>query len=1071
MKEQKLVDQKIIEKKNKKVYSPMRTLFKLTVNIKNSKNNSIERRRRKSTSLIESSDNNNYQLNKIRRIRNINNNYNSSIFTKSKKDNSLIDNKDNYYNSNFSNSIYDENMNNEKKDYIEYNINFNKNSNENNNYDNYEHNYKKINTNEINNRKNIKDNYLNKKNNNFQNNEKKKNNNLKTKKNEIKNDKNNNNNNNNTNNNTNRTKNSLSNISYGPIENFPENVNTSSGVFNYKINKKYKKNSNYNIINNNNNNNNSNKKNQKNVPKNNIQVIEMPYTNSDANYINNFNYITKCNSPSNTNNPNNKMKYTNINKDSNNNHYVNETMQPQDYYLKRYNLGNTNNIISPNQNIIFNIKKQNIKKVNNILINAKEVPNNAIYSPKRGLARVHSQENVVNKDKDIEQINSITENRIIYKNRSVKDLIGYTYTRKNNIQKTRNNINNPNIKNINNDNNNNIIDNSVKNNRFIKYLSNSYYNNYNNNDYENRNKFFNSNKNLLTKKEDPNYFDEKKYDIKPDIYPEIKINLRNRKNRPKNNSVIIENNRYNINTSNLDINSDNNISNKYSSKNLYNMQNKYKSIDENIFYNNNKNINNSFLTNINTHKSVICQNANISITGNTFSDIDLISNKNLTYKIQDEKYLTVKDMYHILILEEKIKELYDALKSDKKENMNNFCFDLINYYFYYSINNYIKNAIIDVIETNNIVIYNNYTIFALIIIYDLIFDDKNYKNMKLLIKEMVKLIYSNVILIINHSKNRINNSEENFSILYHIINNIQNKYTHNKELYIADSEYLLMEQNNNLTFEEKIDYNINFIIRNIHTIINNMKNTKNYNNYYNLFKNLININFEEINKFYRDKILIVNVINSTLLCNKILNKNANSNSNIKITLPYFTVPSKKKYSLVISLDDTLIHFKTGSIKNNKGIAQLRPGLIEFFEMIRPYYEIIIFSNGNKKYSDLIINSIDDKKKNYIDHRLYRDHCVIISNDFVKDISRIGRPLDKIVIVDNIPQNYRLQKENGINIKSFYGDNPNDKILFCLSKVLINIAKNGGDVRNGIKKYTNEIINKISSNIYSNYYCK
>ena len=167
----------------------------------------------------------------------------------------------------------------------------------------------------------------------------------------------------------------------------------------------------------------------------------------------------------------------------------------------------------------------------------------------------------------------------------------------------------------------------------------------------------------------------------------------------------------------------------------------------------------------------------------------------------------------------------------------------------------------------------------------------------------------------------------------------------------------------------------------------------------------------------------------------------------------------------------MIHFKTGSIKNNKGIAQLRPGLIEFFEMIRPYYEIIIFSNGNKKYSDLIINSIDDKKKNYIDHRLYRDHCVIISNDFVKDISRIGRPLDKIVIVDNMPQNFRLQKENGINIKSFYGDNPNDKILFCLSKVLINIAKNGGDIRNGIKKYTNEIINKISSNIYSNYYCK
>ena len=179
---------------------------------------------------------------------------------------------------------------------------------------------------------------------------------------------------------------------------------------------------------------------------------------------------------------------------------------------------------------------------------------------------------------------------------------------------------------------------------------------------------------------------------------------------------------------------------------------------------------------------------------------------------------------------------------------------------------------------------------------------------------------------------------------------------------------------------------------------------------------------------------------------------------------------KKEFSLVISLDETLIHFKSGSIKNNKGVIQLRPGLMEFFEAIKPYYEIIIFSNGNKKYTDLIVNSIDEKKI-YIDYRLYREHCIIICNDFVKDISRIGRPINKIVIIDNIPQNYRLHKENGINIKSFYGDKSNDKILFSLNKILINISKLGGDVRDGIKKYWNEIISKISSNICNNYYTK
>ena len=96
--------------------------------------------------------------------------------------------------------------------------------------------------------------------------------------------------------------------------------------------------------------------------------------------------------------------------------------------------------------------------------------------------------------------------------------------------------------------------------------------------------------------------------------------------------------------------------------------------------------------------------------------------------------------------------------------------------------------------------------------------------------------------------------------------------------------------------------------------------------------------------------------------------------------------------------------------------------------------------------------------------------MIIDNDFVKDLSKIGRNIDKIIIVDNIAQNYRLQKENGINIKSFYGDDPNDRILYQLGKILIAIAQNGGDVRKGIKKYWNELIYKVCSNIFNNY-CK
>ena len=1003
MKDKKLADKNMLGKNKKEINSPMKTLFRLTVNIKKSKKNMFERRANQPSS--SNFSNNNNQLNKISSVKNIKeNNFNSSIFRNNNQYNYYVDIKDNNNNNNFNNTFYNDNLYNDNKSIYDNNI-----KNDNINYSN---NGKYINS--------------------------KKGKNIKQKKKELREEKVK----------TNKIKNILNNSNnkrnYNYIEDNPENIYSSTGFFNYKINDNKKKKSN--IINNDR----IDKmyEIQKNKSKNNIQEIQMPFKNSEANFINMNNF--KIN---NSINSNENKNYKKINREIYND-ISSETIQPEEFDLNRYNLVNKNNIISPNQNIIFNIKKQNIKKVNNILINTKDIPNNIIYSPKRGLTRVYSQESICNKDKDIdkdiEKINSITENRIIYKNKSLKDINGFTYTKKN-LKKTRNIIR-KNKK-------NSIDDKLPKNNYFNKYFSNSCCND--NFKIEEKNNFDNNNENLLTKRGE-DYFDEKKYDIEPDIYPEIKINLRNRSNKQINNSVILnENHRYNINNSMSSI-----YSNNY--KNYYNLYSKKKSnsIDENLV-GGHKNINSSFLSCGNINKSVICQNANISIINNNISDIDM-SKKTINYKMEKKSILSKNNFNILLILEEKIKDLADSLKSEKMEKICNYCFELINYVFAYSIDKYIEKIILDVIEVNNILIYNNYTIFSIIILYELTYDENTYNDIKILIKEIMKLIYSNIILIINHSKKIINKSEENISIIYHIIDNIQNKYIHNKELYLDDNEYLLMDQNTNLSFEEKLDYNVNFIIRNIHTIINNMKNSKNFQNFSELFKKLININFEEINNFYREKILRINIINSSFLCSKIFNKNYNFID--KIIPPYINSEFRKKYSLVISLDDTLIHFKTGSIKNNKGVIQLRPGLTEFFDIIKPYYEIIIFSSGNKKYTDLIINSIDDKKI-YIDYRLYRDHCIVINNDFVKDISRIGRPINKIIIVDNIPQNFRLHKDNGVNIKSFFGDNPNDRILFSLAKILVNIARNGGDVREGIKNNLNDIINKISSNIYNNYYCK
>ena len=65
---------------------------------------------------------------------------------------------------------------------------------------------------------------------------------------------------------------------------------------------------------------------------------------------------------------------------------------------------------------------------------------------------------------------------------------------------------------------------------------------------------------------------------------------------------------------------------------------------------------------------------------------------------------------------------------------------------------------------------------------------------------------------------------------------------------------------------------------------------------------------------------------------------------------------------------------------------------------------------------------------------------------------MGRPLDKTIIVDNMIQNFRFQKENGILIKSFNGEDIYDSALADLGNILVKIAEEGEDVRISLKKY-------------------
>jgi len=59
--------------------------------------------------------------------------------------------------------------------------------------------------------------------------------------------------------------------------------------------------------------------------------------------------------------------------------------------------------------------------------------------------------------------------------------------------------------------------------------------------------------------------------------------------------------------------------------------------------------------------------------------------------------------------------------------------------------------------------------------------------------------------------------------------------------------------------------------------------------------------------------------------------------------------------------------------------------------------------------------------------------------FIKDLSNLGRDLNKCIIVDNITENFLLQPENGISIKSWF-DDPDDTALVDLAPLLRQIVE-------------------------------
>lgn len=165
-------------------------------------------------------------------------------------------------------------------------------------------------------------------------------------------------------------------------------------------------------------------------------------------------------------------------------------------------------------------------------------------------------------------------------------------------------------------------------------------------------------------------------------------------------------------------------------------------------------------------------------------------------------------------------------------------------------------------------------------------------------------------------------------------------------------------------------------------------------------------------------------------------------------------------TLVLDLDETLVHCTVETIENAdltfpvefhnmtyQVHVRLRPHLFNFLSKIQGKFEVIVFTASQKVYANELLNLIDPEGK-YIHHRLFRESCLAVEGNFLKDLNVLGRDITKTVLVDNSPHAFGYQVDNGIPIESWF-DDETDRELLKLERFLRQL-RDVHDVREKIR---------------------